>query len=92
MGPLAGAWGQASRREAGAAADGPKASRAVNFAAETGGPERRPGATRHGPPRGAVTRDGNQKAQALVGEIFELRRGFEWRGHDMRAVENARLS
>ncbi len=28
----------------------------------------------------AVTRAGNKKAQALVAEIFELRRSFEWRG------------
>jgi hydrogenase expression/formation protein HypD len=28
----------------------------------------------------AVTRDGNAKAQALVSEVFELRRSFEWRG------------
>ncbi|GAB4479961.1 MAG: hydrogenase formation protein HypD [Burkholderiaceae bacterium] len=28
----------------------------------------------------AVTRDGNVKAQALVAEVFELRRSFEWRG------------
>jgi hydrogenase expression/formation protein HypD len=28
----------------------------------------------------AVTRDGNQKAQALVAEVFELRPSFEWRG------------
>jgi hydrogenase expression/formation protein HypD len=28
----------------------------------------------------AVTREGNQKAQSLVGEVFELRRSFEWRG------------
>ena len=28
----------------------------------------------------AVTRDGNLKAQALVSEVFELRRSFEWRG------------
>jgi hydrogenase expression/formation protein HypD len=28
----------------------------------------------------AVTRDGNLKAQGLVSEVFELRRGFEWRG------------
>lgn len=28
----------------------------------------------------AVTRKGNQKAQALVAEVFELRRTFEWRG------------
>jgi hydrogenase expression/formation protein HypD len=28
----------------------------------------------------AVTRDGNQKAQALVAEVFELRDTFEWRG------------
>lgn len=28
----------------------------------------------------AVTRDGNRKAQALVAEVFELRREFEWRG------------
>ncbi len=28
----------------------------------------------------AVTRDGNQKAQRLVAEVFELRRSFEWRG------------
>ncbi len=28
----------------------------------------------------AVTRDGNLKAQARVGEVFELRRSFEWRG------------
>ncbi|MDJ0654094.1 MAG: hydrogenase formation protein HypD [Xanthomonadales bacterium] len=27
-----------------------------------------------------VTRDGNLKAQALVAEVFELRRAFEWRG------------
>jgi len=27
-----------------------------------------------------VTRDGNRKAQALVAEVFELRREFEWRG------------
>jgi len=28
----------------------------------------------------AVTREGNLKAQNLVGEVFELRRSFEWRG------------
>ena len=28
----------------------------------------------------AVTREGNLKAQDLVGEVFELRREFEWRG------------
>ena len=28
----------------------------------------------------AVTADGNLKAQALVSEVFELRRSFEWRG------------
>ena len=28
----------------------------------------------------AVTREGNLKAQALVSEVFELRRAFEWRG------------
>jgi hydrogenase expression/formation protein HypD len=28
----------------------------------------------------AVTRDGNAKAQALVGEVLELRPTFEWRG------------
>jgi len=28
----------------------------------------------------AVTREGNAKAQALVAEVFELRRAFEWRG------------
>ncbi|NMF97759.1 hydrogenase formation protein HypD [Aromatoleum toluolicum] len=28
----------------------------------------------------AVTEDGNLKAQALVSEVFELRRSFEWRG------------
>jgi len=28
----------------------------------------------------AVTRDGNLKAQALVSEVFELRRSFDWRG------------
>jgi hydrogenase expression/formation protein HypD len=27
-----------------------------------------------------VTREGNLKAQALVAEVFELRRSFEWRG------------
>jgi len=27
-----------------------------------------------------VSRDGNQKAQTLVAEVFELRRSFEWRG------------
>jgi hydrogenase expression/formation protein HypD len=28
----------------------------------------------------AVTREGNAKAQALVAEVFELRKRFEWRG------------
>jgi hydrogenase expression/formation protein HypD len=28
----------------------------------------------------AVTREGNAKAQAVVSEVFELRRSFEWRG------------
>lgn len=28
----------------------------------------------------AVTREGNTKAQALVAEVFELRKSFEWRG------------
>jgi hydrogenase expression/formation protein HypD len=28
----------------------------------------------------AVTRDGNGKAQAMIAEVFELRRMFEWRG------------
>jgi len=28
----------------------------------------------------AVSREGNVKAQALVAEVFELRREFEWRG------------
>jgi len=28
----------------------------------------------------AVTREGNRKAQALVAEVFELRKSFEWRG------------
>ncbi len=28
----------------------------------------------------AVTRDGNARAKALVAEVFELRRSFEWRG------------
>jgi len=28
----------------------------------------------------AVTRDGNLKAQALVADVFELRKTFEWRG------------
>jgi hydrogenase expression/formation protein HypD len=28
----------------------------------------------------AVTRDGNQSAQALMAEVFELRTSFEWRG------------
>jgi hydrogenase expression/formation protein HypD len=28
----------------------------------------------------AVTRGGNEKAKALVAEVFELRRAFEWRG------------
>jgi len=28
----------------------------------------------------AVTRDGNRKAQALVADVFETRRWFEWRG------------
>ena len=27
-----------------------------------------------------VTREGNRKAKALVAEVFELRRAFEWRG------------
>ncbi|HLN24214.1 MAG TPA: hydrogenase formation protein HypD [Patescibacteria group bacterium] len=31
----------------------------------------------------AVTRDGNRKAQAVVAEVFELRRVFEWRGLGM---------
>lgn len=30
--------------------------------------------------RRVVSRDGNQKAQALVAGVFELRRAFEWRG------------
>lgn len=30
-----------------------------------------------------MTRDGNQKAQALIAEIMELRRSFEWRGLGM---------
>lgn len=30
--------------------------------------------------RRAVSRDGNPKAKALVAEVFELRRTFEWRG------------
>jgi len=30
-----------------------------------------------------VTREGNQKAQALVAEVMELRRTFEWRGLGM---------
>lgn len=30
-----------------------------------------------------VTRDGNQKAQALIAELMELRRSFEWRGLGM---------
>jgi hydrogenase expression/formation protein HypD len=33
--------------------------------------------------RRAVTRDGNQKAQAIVAEVFELRPLFEWRGLGM---------
>jgi hydrogenase expression/formation protein HypD len=28
----------------------------------------------------AVTREGNEKAKALVADVFELRRSFEWRG------------
>ena len=28
----------------------------------------------------AVTREGNEKAKALVAEVFELRKSFEWRG------------
>jgi hydrogenase expression/formation protein HypD len=28
----------------------------------------------------AVTRDGNERAKALVADVFELRRAFEWRG------------
>jgi hydrogenase expression/formation protein HypD len=28
----------------------------------------------------AVTREGNAKAKALVADVFELRRSFEWRG------------
>jgi hydrogenase expression/formation protein HypD len=28
----------------------------------------------------AVTREGNVKAQAMVSEVLELRRSFEWRG------------
>jgi hydrogenase expression/formation protein HypD len=28
----------------------------------------------------AVTREGNPKAQAIVSDVFELRRSFEWRG------------
>ena len=28
----------------------------------------------------AVTRDGNRKAQALIAEVLEMRRSFEWRG------------
>ena len=42
----------------------------------------------------AVTRDGNLKAQALVSEVFELRRSFEWRGlgdvpYSARAIREA---
>lgn len=33
--------------------------------------------------RRAVSREGNLKAQALVAEVFELRREFEWRGLGM---------
>lgn len=31
----------------------------------------------------AVTREGNARAQAMVAELFELRRSFEWRGLGM---------
>ena len=37
----------------------------------------------------AVTRDGNAKAKALVAEVFELRRSFEWRGPGRSAVQRA---
>ncbi len=36
-----------------------------------------------------VTRDGNQKAQALVDQVFERRETFEWRG--LGTVENSAL-
>jgi hydrogenase expression/formation protein HypD len=39
----------------------------------------------------AVTREGNQKAQALVREVFELRPQFEWRGLGLIASSALKL-
>jgi hydrogenase expression/formation protein HypD len=39
----------------------------------------------------AVTRDGNAKAKALVAEMFELRKSFEWRGLGLVPYSGLRL-
>ena len=39
----------------------------------------------------AVTRDGNQRAQAIVADMFELRESFEWRGLGQVANSALRL-
>jgi hydrogenase expression/formation protein HypD len=39
----------------------------------------------------AVTREGNAKAKALVADVFELRRAFEWRGLGMVPYSALRL-
>ena len=39
----------------------------------------------------AVDRDGNRKAQALVAEVFELRKSFEWRGLNMLPYSALRI-
>jgi len=38
-----------------------------------------------------VTRDGNRTAQALMGEVFELRTEFEWRGLGVLAAGGVRI-
>lgn len=42
--------------------------------------------------RRAVTREGNQRAQELVAEVFELRRRFEWRGLGQVPYSGLRLN
>lgn len=39
----------------------------------------------------AVTRSGNEKAQGLVAEVFELARAFEWRGLGMVPYSSLRI-
>jgi hydrogenase expression/formation protein HypD len=42
--------------------------------------------------RRAVTREGNERAQRLVAEVFELRRRFEWRGLGLVPYSGLRLN